>query len=113
MGTTAVHRTMYKPSMVETEALTLYNGHFGNRKAFCCTEVSTVQRLFYMHSHLSGPTKTVCYREVSAIGGICYKRLHCNCYQRCSPLISASLCAAHKPGTEGVVGTTVVHRTMH
>ena len=30
-----------------------------------------------MHSNLSGPTKAVCYREVFAIRGVCYKRFHC------------------------------------
>ena len=30
-----------------------------------------------MHSNLSGPTKAVCYREVFAIKGVCYKRFHC------------------------------------
>ena len=29
------------------------------------------------HSNLSGPTKAVCYREVSTIRGVCYKRLPC------------------------------------
>ena len=30
-----------------------------------------------MHSNISGPTKAVCYREVTAIRGVCYKRFHC------------------------------------
>ena len=45
----------------------------------CYTEVSTIQRLFYMHSNLPGPTKAVCYREVSTIRGVCYERFHCIC----------------------------------
>ena len=38
--------------------------------------VYAIQRLFYMDNNLivSGPTKAVCYREVSAIGGVCYKK---------------------------------------
>ena len=34
-----------------------------------------------MHSNISGPTKAVCYREVSTIGGICYRRFHCTSNQ--------------------------------
>ena len=30
-----------------------------------------------MCNNLYGPTKVVCYREVSAIKGVCYKRIHC------------------------------------
>ena len=30
-----------------------------------------------MHINLSGPTKTVHYREVSTVRGVCYKRFHC------------------------------------
>ena len=30
-----------------------------------------------MHSNLFGPSKAVCYREVSTIRGVCYKRLPC------------------------------------
>ena len=44
----------------------------------CYTEVSTIQRLFYMHSNLSGPMEAVCYREVSTIRGVCCKKLRCN-----------------------------------
>ena len=35
-----------------------------------------IQRLFYMHSNLSGPTKAICFREVFAVRGVCYKRFH-------------------------------------
>ena len=38
-----------------------------------------IQRLFYMCNNLSGPTKLVCYREVSAIKEVCCKRFHCMC----------------------------------
>ena len=37
-----------------------------------------MQRLFYMHANVSGPTKAVCYREASTTRGVCYKRFHCN-----------------------------------
>ena len=30
-----------------------------------------------MYGNASGPTKAVCYREVSTIRGVCYKRFHC------------------------------------
>ena len=30
-----------------------------------------------MDSNLSEPTKAVCYREVSTVKGVCYKRFHC------------------------------------
>ena len=44
----------------------------GPTKTVCYREVYTIQRLFHMHSNLFGPTKVVRYREVS-IGGVCYK----------------------------------------
>ena len=49
----------------------------GPTKAICYREVSTIQRLFYIHSNLSDPTKAVCYREVFTIRVVCYKRFHC------------------------------------
>ena len=30
-----------------------------------------------MHGNVSGATKAVCYREVSTIRVVCYKRSHC------------------------------------
>ena len=32
-----------------------------------------------MHDNVSGATKAVCYREVSTIRGVCYKRFHSIC----------------------------------
>ena len=55
----------------------LYNGHFGTRRTVCYTEVSTIERLFYMCNNLRGPTKVVCYRGGSAIKGVSYKRFYC------------------------------------
>ena len=34
-----------------------------------------------MRSNLSGPTKAVCYREVSAIRGVWYEMFCCSCLQ--------------------------------
>ena len=42
----------------------------------CYTEVSTIQRLFYMHGIVSGPIKVVCSGEVPAVRGVCCKRFH-------------------------------------
>ena len=35
-----------------------------NLKTVCYTEVSSIQRLYCMHSNLLGPFNIVCYREV-------------------------------------------------
>ena len=37
-----------------------------------------------MHSNLFGPTKAVCYGEVSTVKGVCYKRFHCTYILRTS-----------------------------
>ena len=56
----------------------LYNEHFGNRKQFVIQRFPLFRGYtFHMHSNLCGPTKAVCYREVSTIRGVCFKRFHC------------------------------------
>ena len=42
----------------------LCKGNFETWKSVHYTEVSPIQRLFYIHNNLSGPMKPVCYREV-------------------------------------------------
>ena len=54
-----VLRGLYRTDIVETENSLLYRG-------------STVQKLFYMYSILSGHIKVVCSREVFTIMGVCY-----------------------------------------
>ena len=39
-----------------------------------------------MCNNISGPTELVCYREVSAIKGVCYKRFHCTQFREVSGL---------------------------
>ena len=41
----------------------LYDGHFGNGKTVCYTEVSTIQRLFHTHTVYLDPPKTVLNME--------------------------------------------------
>ena len=40
----------------------------GPTRVVCYREVSAIQRLFYMQNNLSGPTRVVCYREVLLLG---------------------------------------------
>ena len=57
----------------------LYGGHLGTSKWFAITEVSTIQRLsYYVFNNLYIWTqKAVCFREVSVVRGVCYKRFFC------------------------------------
>ena len=70
----------------------LYKGHLGTCKKLCYTEVFTIQRLCCVDSSPLGPTQAVCYREVSAIGGVCYKRFrHRPCIHSCVPAVLSAV----------------------
>ena len=62
-------------SLRSSTVTALYSGHFGTRKSVCCAEVSTIQRLFHVHSNQSGSIRTVCHSlSNSTIRGVCHKR---------------------------------------
>ena len=55
----------------------------------CYTEATTIQRIFHMNSHLLGPTKAVCYREVFAtedvvVSGSTVHPQHMYCTEICT-----------------------------